>query len=1028
MMNCLSCAFPGLANLYVVTVLHIEAACDICPMKPQPPSSAQSSRRPSRLDQWTIYLPAEILPAFQTGSRRFEAARPATSETQRFQPSRDRFAAEPSSYFPKIRESAIARDKREKQLVVKQAHQGWNQSTRTCRRRFNSQSLQAASHVPTKSLATLDQDGMAVMRLAFERRGRLDEKDFTAEMLHALNAQELEWEQQVNLIHELSSLYQQSDLHAAGFLTWEDFSSSIFKPSDEHSPEVDTASQRLKCQPDALNMSAELHGMYYFEGIDRVFLNDTRNRGFRLLDPSTNTLVGEFNAPSRGTSILDAVYSPMGRYVITASTSPVITLYDVDQLVIRQQIPTEVAQIALEISLGEATPRLYSSCTNGRIHVWNMETLSNSHSFFMKGHEVMTDIVAIHNTTHIAASCLDGKIYVLDVHLERIGKALTGHDKGVTMLKYCAHKGYLVSGGLDHCLHLWNPHVEQKIGSLKSHKHQLIGLEIVPDSPQVISADESGLVKIWDLRKFAPVRTFKREAYVQDHTLPRTLTIPMRSMCYMPSRKRLAIAHSSVFFVDFGEDVAQTTKVGEAKVPHDNFRDDFDVEERSKPLAVVFHRPSGSVVVITPRELQSWAANSGNLLRREKFTMRVDVTCVSIVEDKYSCIVGTEDGTVARVMLPRGAVIASKRLHTAEVAAVRWVSGSRLVVSSSFDGTVLISQSANLEVLHTLNHWHTIQSVSNNYSKLCDNSTENGDPVLSEPQNTLSKVVGLKKLFNSADYAQTGKITTRKAKELLDRAFPIPHSSQFSSAAKTTFAGREAITLTAFLKKAQLRLRETHEAAVLNRGNAGPDAVTIDVHGELQHLITVSPFDGTFCVWKVKGGTVVATDSLICAATWISDELNDVFCVGDDHGFVTFYEFEGLFKEIDTIRRSLQVASRRKDSYSDQNDVTQLLSPALLQIRYGRCVGDLVDESIPWQLNLTKTETNETSNAAAAKMLQELKSHRRASQTPQRRQSQMKQEWIRSASLSVNAQENIAEGYAKRRPGLSRFLAVAKQL
>ncbi|KAE9242164.1 hypothetical protein PF002_g8879 [Phytophthora fragariae] len=857
MMNCLSCAFPGLANLYVVTVLHIEAACDICPMKPQPPSSAQSSRRPSRLDQWTIYLPAEILPAFQTGSRRFEAARPATSETQRFQPSRDRFAAEPSSYFPKIRESAIARDKREKQLVVKQAHQGWNQSTRTCRRRFNSQSLQAASHVPTKSLATLDQDGMAVMRLAFERRGRLDEKDFTAEMLHALNAQELEWEQQVNLIHELSSLYQQSDLHAAGFLTWEDFSSSIFKPSDEHSPEVDTASQRLKCQPDALNMSAELHGMYYFEGIDRVFLNDTRNRGFRLLDPSTNTLVGEFNAPSRGTSILDAVYSPMGRYVITASTSPVITLYDVDQLVIRQQIPTEVAQIALEISLGEATPRLYSSCTNGRIHVWNMETLSNSHSFFMKGHEVMTDIVAIHNTTHIAASCLDGKIYVLDVHLERIGKALTGHDKGVTMLKYCAHKGYLVSGGLDHCLHLWNPHVEQKIGSLKSHKHQLIGLEIVPDSPQVISADESGLVKIWDLRKFAPVRTFKREAYVQDHTLPRTLTIPMRSMCYMPSRKRLAIAHSSVFFVDFGEDVAQTTKVGEAKVPHDNFRDDFDVEERSKPLAVVFHRPSGSVVVITPRELQSWAANSGNLLRREKFTMRVDVTCVSIVEDKYSCIVGTEDGTVARVMLPRGAVIASKRLHTAEVAAVRW------------------------------------------------------------------------------------------------------HDDQWSDR----------------------HVRHNPHA-----------------------------------------------DSLICAATWISDELNDVFCVGDDHGFVTFYEFEGLFKEIDTIRRSLQVASRRKDSYSDQNDVTQLLSPALLQIRYGRCVGDLVDESIPWQLNLTKTETNETSNAAAAKMLQELKSHRRASQTPQRRQSQMKQEWIRSASLSVNAQENIAEGYAKRRPGLSRFLAVAKQL
>lgn len=112
-----------------------------------------------------------------------------------------------------------------------------------------------------------------------------------------------------------------------------------------------------------------------------------------------------------------------------------------------QQIPTEVAQTALEISLDTSAPRLYSSCTNGQIHVWNLETLSNLHSFFTKGHEVMTDIAAIHSTTHIAASCLDGKIYVLDLHLERIGKALSGHDKGVTMLKYCATKGYLVSGG-----------------------------------------------------------------------------------------------------------------------------------------------------------------------------------------------------------------------------------------------------------------------------------------------------------------------------------------------------------------------------------------------------------------------------------------------------------------------------------------------------------------------------------------------------------------------------------------------------
>ncbi|GMG17737.1 unnamed protein product [Phytophthora fragariaefolia] len=476
----------------------------------------------------------------------------------------------------------------------------------------------------------------------------------------------------------------------------------------------------------------------------------------------------------------------------------------------------------------------------------------------------MTDITAIHNTAHIAASCLDGKIYVLDLGLMRIGKALSGHHKGVTMLKYCANTGYLVSGGLDHCVNLWNPHVEQKIGSLKGHRHQLIGLEVVPDSPQVISADDSGLIKIWDLRKFAPVRAFKREAYIQNHTLPRTLTRPMQSMCYIPSRKRLAIAHSCIFFVDLddGDDLSQRNIVREAmqELPHnERSHCGFDREGRSKPLAIVFHGPSDCIVVITPRELQSWVASSGDLIRRENHSIRVYVTCASIVEDQYSCVVGTEDGTVARVMLPRGAVILSKQLHAAEVAAIRWVSGSRQIVSSSFDGIVLICQSANMEVVYALNHSHSIQSVRNKYDRRCDNGTEEADTILPESCNTANKVEDLIRLFNAADYAKTGKITARKAKELLDEAFPIPKGSESSGMAKKTFAGREAITLTAFMKNGHSRLKEIQQASIFTNGYGGPDAVTIDVHGKLQHLVTVSSFDGTFCVWKVKGGAVVAT-------------------------------------------------------------------------------------------------------------------------------------------------------------------------
>jgi hypothetical protein len=121
------------------------------------------------------------------------------------------------SYFPKIRESTIARDKREKQLArSKQTRQVWRAPPNLLAATPGSQ--QAAASLPSKPLSTLgwccwglekvvnltdrglllvDQDGVAAMRLVFESCGHLDEEEFVVEMFDVLNAQNLPWEQQV---------------------------------------------------------------------------------------------------------------------------------------------------------------------------------------------------------------------------------------------------------------------------------------------------------------------------------------------------------------------------------------------------------------------------------------------------------------------------------------------------------------------------------------------------------------------------------------------------------------------------------------------------------------------------------------------------------------------------------------------------------------------------------------------------------------------------------------------------------------
>ena len=63
----------------------------------------------------------------------------------------------------------------------------------------------------------------------------------------------------------------------------------------------------------------------------------------------------------------------------------------------------------------------------------------------------------------------------------------------------------LLSAGLDHDIFIWNPYVDWRIFLLKGHNHSLVGVKVLPGTHQIISADISGMFKVWDVRTFTPV-------------------------------------------------------------------------------------------------------------------------------------------------------------------------------------------------------------------------------------------------------------------------------------------------------------------------------------------------------------------------------------------------------------------------------------------------------------------------------------------------------------------------------------------
>ena len=89
-----------------------------------------------------------------------------------------------------------------------------------------------------------------------------------------------------------------------------------------------------------------------------------------------------------------------------------------------------------------------------------------------------------------------------DMHTGQHKKTLKGHSKGVRSLAYSPGSRFLFSAGFDYDALVWNPYVEQIITHLYGHSASLCNVEVIPNTTQIITADITGVFKVWDSRSW----------------------------------------------------------------------------------------------------------------------------------------------------------------------------------------------------------------------------------------------------------------------------------------------------------------------------------------------------------------------------------------------------------------------------------------------------------------------------------------------------------------------------------------------
>lgn len=81
-------------------------------------------------------------------------------------------------------------------------------------------------------------------------------------------------------------------------------------------------------------------------------------------------------------------------------------------------------------------------------------------------------------------------------------------------MAYTSEYRFLVSGGFDFDIIVWNPYVTELILRLSGHTSAIRGLAIPAGTPFLLSADASGSIRVWNMQNFMCMQTFSTEERV----------------------------------------------------------------------------------------------------------------------------------------------------------------------------------------------------------------------------------------------------------------------------------------------------------------------------------------------------------------------------------------------------------------------------------------------------------------------------------------------------------------------------------
>ena len=459
---------------------------------------------------------------------------------------------------------------------------------------------------------------------------------------------------ELQLVSAIVELFNQIDINGDGEMEWEEFTSFIVDSGlaeNEHDP---NAIQQYHPLPSTKWEDLSLHSMpiernYYFSATDMIGVVEQQSSSLKLYSGRGCQYKTELS-PGNGASVLAGHHMPaLNQYVITSSNLG-CSFYDDKSMRMLKSFHTPTSQHCLT----STQDTLYTSGVSGVIHAWDANKMEEKHHLGGAGRDgrllpeshqdMVMDLLTIPTLESIASASMDHTIKLWDSKSSRLRRTLAGHNKGVVSLAYSTEYRFMVSVGFDYEGVVWNPYVKHMILKLHGHTSSLCGVEMIPNTPQIITGDISGMFKVWDIRTFTCMQTFmmsdemnssssgasamsttNKNASSSSSSSSMSSSTKMSSFCAVNKHKSLVCGSRKLHMVEY------------EKLDHPELTDDT-------PVFAVYYNPTLlNFITASSDDVKIWDIE-GKLLRRYRNISDCDLTSMCLDDRQRKFIVGDHKG------------------------------------------------------------------------------------------------------------------------------------------------------------------------------------------------------------------------------------------------------------------------------------------------------------------------------------------------------------------------------------------------